>query len=187
MEFNNKGFSSEEIRELKEKIGTSGKSFVPSDVEDHSEEYQTFYFIGNYEGKECIYDAALFTLRLHHASELYERAEHEAAKRFPKFKKIEYREDENGDLAILDNVEEEIGLFITEMMMEMEEEETVKVQEFIEIDPHIDYGVGLDAAVNAEAITDEVIESFVNSYNAGSLNLDTTLYSFQTEYDEEVS
>ncbi|MFA0964251.1 hypothetical protein AB9P05_20755 [Roseivirga sp. BDSF3-8] len=187
MEFDNKGFNKEEIEGLKERLRNSGKNYLLADSEDNSEEYKTFYFIGSYEGQECIYDAALFTLRLHHASELYERAEHEAAKRFPKFRKIEYREDENGDLAALDSLEEEIGLFITEMMMEMEEEESIKVQEFIEIDPHIDYGIGLDASLNVEEVTDKVISKFVEDYKADSLKLDTTLYSFQTEYDEEMS
>jgi hypothetical protein len=40
--------------------------------------------------KDVIYDTAIYTLRLHHESELYE-AEHRAAKHF-EYKKINYEE-----------------------------------------------------------------------------------------------
>lgn len=181
----NKGLDPATIDALKDELKILGKSFKIIPSEDNSDEYVNFYFIGKYEGREVIYDAALYTLRLHHSSELYEIAEHEAAKRFPNFNGISYEEDENGNLKPLKSDEEEIGWFITETIMEMEEEETIKVQEFVDIDTHHDYGIGLDAALNVDYIGEKVITKFIQDFNNDTLELDDTFYSFQSEEDEE--
>lgn len=180
----NPGFDPKNIENLKSDLQKSGKNFKIIPDEENSDEFVNFYFLGVHEGKEAIYDAALYTLRLHHASEVYELAEHEAAKKFPNFKGINYEEDENGNMKPLSSEEEEIGWFITEMIMEMEEEETVKVQEFIDIDTNHDYGVGLDAALNLEEINEDAISKFVKEFNDDTIVLDDTMYSFQTEDDE---
>lgn len=184
MQNKNEGFSTESIEALKQELRVSGKSYKMIPSEDNSEEFVNFYFIGMHEGREVIYDAALYTLRLHHASEVYELAEHKAAQKFPNFKGIHYEEDENGNLKPLSADEEEIGLFITEMILELEEEEEVKVQEFIDIDTNHDYGVGLDAALNLDIIDEQTITRFVKEFNEDTIQLDDTLYAFQSE-DEE--
>src|SRR5690554_106471 len=187
MQNKNEGFSTESIEALKQELRVSGKSYKMIPSEDNSEEFVNFYFIGMHEGREVIYDAALYTLRLHHASEVYELAEHKAAQKFPNFKGIHYEEDENGNLKPLSADEEEIGLYITEMIMELEEEEEVKVQEFIDIDTNHDYGLGLDASLNIEYIDDKVISKFVKEFNDDSIVLDDTFYAYQSEeeMDEE--
>lgn len=184
---NNKGFYPEEINSLKEELIRLKQNYKIIPSEDNSEEYVNFFFIGMYEGREVIYDAVIYTLRLHHKSEIYEIAEHKAAQKFPKFKKIKYKIDENGDYASLDDLEEEIGLFMAEVMDDLEEEEAVKVKEHLELDPKIEYGIGLDAALNVEAITPAIITKFINEFNDGSLHLDPNLYSFQTQEEEEES
>ncbi len=181
----NKGFDPAVIDQYKERIAKTGKKFLLIEGEDNSDEYRHFFFIGMYEGKQVVYDAALYTLRLHHNSELYEIAEHKAARHFPEFKSIRYREDENGDLQALDDLEEEIGLFMAEVMMELEEEGEVKVHEFVDLDPNVDFGIGLDAALNVDKLTEEVIQRFIIDFNEDTLRLDDTLYTFMTE-DEEV-
>lgn len=185
MHQNNNGFNPDNIKAFNDQLKLANKRYLEKNLEDNSDEYVNFSFIGMYEGKEVIYDAALYTLRLHHSSEVYEIAEHKAAQRFPKFKKIKYQEDENGDLQTLDSLEEEIGLYMAEVMMELEDEEAVKVSEHIEVDPHIDYGVGLDVGLNVEKITPQIIEKFIKDFNEESLKLDKTLYSFQTEEDDD--
>lgn len=60
-------------------------------------------------------------------------------------------------------------------------EDQVKVKEHVEIDPNIDFGIGLDAGLNLEKITSKVIEKFIKDFNEDTLSLDNTLYSFQTE------
>lgn len=180
----NQGFNPEVIENLKKELASSRKSYKIVESEDNSDEFVNFYFVGMYEGREVIYDAALYTLRLHHSSEVYDMAEHLAAKKFPNFKGIKYEEDENGNLKPLTSEEEEIGWFMTEIIMEIEEEETVKVQEFVDIDTNHDYGIGLDAAINVEEINDKVISKFVKEFNEDTLVLDDTLYTFQSEEED---
>ncbi len=182
----NKGFDPEVIAEYRRKMESRKKPFLIVESEDNSEEYVNFNFIGTYEGKEVVFDAVIFTLRLHYNSELYEIAEHKAAQRFPNFKNIRYEEDENGDLKALNSEQEEIGLYMAEVMMELEEEESVQVQEHLELDPHVDFGVGLDAALNVEKVNEKVIQRFVEQFNAETLQLDETLYTFTEEEDSEV-
>ncbi|EOZ98674.1 hypothetical protein A33Q_1328 [Indibacter alkaliphilus LW1] len=176
----------ETIESLKKELAADQKSYKVVQGADNSDEYVNFYFIGMYEGKEVIYDAALYTLRLHHASEVYELAEHEAAKKFPNFKGIHYEEDENGNLKPLSSEEEEIGWFITEIIMEIEEEETVKVQEFVDIDTNHEFGIGVDAALNVEVVDDKVIAKFIKEFNDDTLVLDDTLFAFQSEEEEDI-
>ncbi|HMI68171.1 MAG TPA: hypothetical protein VK517_19155 [Cyclobacteriaceae bacterium] len=178
----NKGFDPVVIKEYKARIKSGGKTFsFAAFDENNNDEYAHFYFIGKYEGRDVVYDAVLYTLRLDHQSELYEVAEHRAAKHFPQFKKITYKEDENGNLQPLDELEEEIGLYMAEVIMELEEEDQVKVKEHVEIDPNTDFGIGLDAGLNVEKITPRVIEKFIKDFNEDTLSLDRTLYSFQME------
>lgn len=184
----NKGFDPEVIKEYREKMKKRNRNFIIVDSDDNSDEYVNFCFVGMYEGREVIYDAVICTLRLHHNSELYEIAEHKAAQHFPEFRRIKYEEDENGDLAALDDEEEEIGLYMAEVMMELEEEGEVKVKEYVDIDPHIDFGIGLDAALNVDQITPEVITRFVRDYNEENLKLDDASYTFHhEEHDEEIT
>lgn len=180
----NSGFDPQVIKEYRDRMGNDIYYIV--DSEDNSSEYVNFFFVGNHNNKEVLFDAVIYTLRLSHSSELYEIAEHEAAKQFPDYKKIIYQEDENGDLAKVDCDEEEIGLFMAEVMMELEDEGTIKVQERVEIDEFIDFGIGLDVALNVEEISEKVIENFIKNFNADTLELDDTLYSFTTE-DEELA
>jgi hypothetical protein len=181
----NKGFDPETIQEYKAKMKAFGQEYLLDEADENSDEYAHFHFLGMYEGKEIIYDAVMYTLRLQHESELFEIAEHRAAKHFPEYKKISYEEDENGNLAALDPLEEEIGLYIAEVIMELEEEEAVKVKEHVDMDPNTDFGVALDIGLHVEKITSREIEKFIKDFNEDSLSLDDTLYSFQTQDVEQ--
>jgi len=184
MSISNSGFDPLRIKELKDELGKLKKTFKILPEEENSDEFVNFYFIGMHQGKEVIYDAALYTLRLHHSSEVYELAEHKAAQKFPNFKSISYEEDENGNLKALTSEEEEIGWFITEIIMEIEEEESVKVQEFIDVDTHHDFGIGVDAGLNVDLIDEAVISKFVKEFNDDTLVLDDTMYAFQSEEED---
>ena len=67
----------------------------------------------------------------------------------------------------------------------MEDEETIKVSEFVEIELDFEYGIGLDIALNVEEITVEVIEDFIKNFNAGTVKLDKTMYSFKHGFEED--
>ncbi len=180
----NKGFDKQVIETYKQKIRATGYSFVYEDADEQSDEYAHFYFIGEHEGKEVIFDTVLYTLRLQHESEMFEIAEHRAAKHFPNYKKITYEEDENGNLEALNDQEEEIGLYMAEVILELEEEDQVKVKEHVDLDQHVDFGIALDIGLHVEEVTPEVIEKFIGDFNTDSLKLDPTLYSFQTKTEE---
>jgi hypothetical protein len=180
----NKGYSVEEINLYKSEMQSLGTIFLYDDEDERNEEYAHFFFIGKHEGKEVIMDTVLYTLRFQHESEIFEIAEHKAAQQFPDYKKIAYNEDENGNLAPLDDLEEEIGLFMAEIIMEMEEEGSVRVSEHVTKDIHVDFGVALDVGLHQEEINDKVIERFIHQYNSGTLVLDATLYTFQMKESE---
>ena len=96
----------------------------------------------------------------------------------------EHVEDENGNLETLDPLEEEIGLFMAEVIMELEEDETVKVKEHVDMDENAEFGISLDVGLHVEQITDKIIEKFIRDFNEDTLKLDPTLYSYQTEDQE---
>lgn len=181
----NKGFDPAVIEEYRAKMKANGLNYLIDEFEEPSDEYVHFYFIGSYENKEVIYDTVMYTLRMQHESELFEIAEHRAAKHFPQYKKITYDEDENGNLENLDPLEEEIGLFMAEVIMELEEEEAVKVKEHVDMDIHTDFGIALDVGFHLEKISPKDIEKFIKDFNEDTLSLDETLYSFQTQDMEE--
>ncbi|SHH80709.1 hypothetical protein SAMN04488109_5547 [Chryseolinea serpens] len=180
----NDGFDPQYIEEYKAKMTAAGKNYLLDEEDENSDEYAHFYFVGKFEGRDVIYDTVIYTLRLHHESEMYEVAEHRAAQHFPAYKKITYDEDENGNLEALDPLEEEIGLFMAEVILELEEEEAIKVKEHIDIDPHAEFGVSLDVGLHVETITPKVIEKFIKDYNEDNVRLDETLYTFQTQDQE---
>lgn len=181
---NNKGFDSEVLADYKNKIRATGKTFLPEETEESNDECMHFYFIGKYENREVVYDAVMYTLRLHHESELFEVAEHRAAKHFPQYRKITYDEDENGNLKPLDSLEEEIGLYMAEVIVELQEEGEIKVKEHVELDLHLDFGIGINIGLNLEKVTPAIIERFIQDFNNDSLVLDDTMYSFETQQEE---
>lgn len=180
----NRGYAPDVIEEYRAKIKASGKSFIYDEFDQNTDECAHFYFIGSFESNEVIFDAVMYTLRLQHESELFEIAEHRAAKHFPDYKKITYDEDENGNLEVLDEKEEEIGFFIAEVIMELEEADEIKVTEHIDQDIHTDFGIGLDIGLHVKKITPKVIDQFINDFENGNVVLDPTLYSFQTKAEE---
>jgi hypothetical protein len=181
MSHKNKGFDHAVIEDYRKRMAAKKQNYLIVESEDNGEEYVNFYFIGDYEGAPVVYDAVLYTLRIHYHSELFDLAEHKAAQRFPNYKSIRYEEDENGNMKALNDEMEEIGLYLAEVMMDLEEEEAVKVQEHLYLDPNVDFGVGLDAGLHVEEITSDVISDFVNKYNSDTLELDETMYSFEEE------
>jgi hypothetical protein len=180
----NKGFEEETINQYRSRMESDGKHYILDNTDENTDEYAHFYFVGKYEGKDTIYNTVMYTLRMQHESELFEIAEHRAANHFPNYRRITYEEDENGNLSLLDDEEEEIGLFIAEVIMELENEESVKVSEHVEVDDHVDFGIALDVGLHIEEITPEVIERFIHDFTNDELKLDKALYSFQTKGEE---
>ncbi|HYG03586.1 MAG TPA: hypothetical protein VD927_14155 [Chryseosolibacter sp.] len=180
---NSKGFDTKTIEDYQQRMTAAGKNYLFDTEDENTDEYVHFYFIGSHENNPVIYDAVMYTLRLQHESELFELAEERAAGHFPDYKRITYGEDENGNLENLDPLEEEIGLYIAEVIMELEEEEAVKVSEHVDLDVNTDFGIALEIGLHVEKITEKEILKFIKDFNEDTIQLDDTLYSFQTEED----
>ena len=180
--YKNEGYDPEEINALKEECSQEGKSFVLVEDDDldtlDEGECVHIQFPGQYQSQEVIFDTLVYTLRLHHSSLVYEMALDQVRKTYPDYvppedRKINYK--------ITPELEEEAETALTEIIDEIEETETVKVQEHVEVDLESDYGIALDVCLNVEEVTDEVIENFIRNFKANTLSLDTTLYSFTSE------
>lgn len=182
----NEGYNPEEIKLLKEECADEKTIFIHCDDEEESMsdngELAHVQFVGDYKGQEVIYDAIIYTLRLHHSSLVYEKAVEQAQKVYPDYLPLDERP---ANYKISPAVEEEAEELITELIESIEEEEEVKVKEHLEIEPDFEYGVGLDACLNVEAITDKVITKFIQEFNTGKLKLDTTLYTFSSSEEDE--
>jgi hypothetical protein len=90
-------------------------------------------------------------------------------------------EDREPGYTISPELEEEAETALTEIIEEIEETETVKVKENIDVDADFEYGISLDVCINVEEITDDVVEEFVQGFTNNTLSLDDTLYSFTSE------
>ena len=141
--------------------------YVLDEEDESTDEYAHFYFIGKFEGKDVIYDTAIytldFTMKVNYMKSL-NIVQHSI---FRNIKKITYEEDENGNLAALDPLEEEIGLYMAEVIMTLEEEESVKVKEHVDLDVNTDFGISLDVGLHVEKITPKVIEKFIKGFQRG--------------------
>jgi hypothetical protein len=179
----NEGYDLKIIDQYQLKIRASGRNYLLDETDEQNDECAHFYFVGNHNQANVVYDCVLYTLRFQHESELFEIAEQKAAQHFPQYKRIQYEEDENGNLKALDDLEEEIGLYMAEVMVELAEEGEVKVMEHVDLDLGHEFGIGIDAGLNVEVITPELIERFITDFNLDTLKLDTALYSFQMNSD----
>jgi len=184
----NIGYETEEINKIKKFCEDNDTNYVLNDDEPQGEEYVHFYFVGTYEGREVIFDTAMFTLRLYHSSLLYEKAEEEAEKQFPTYKRTNFDDLSEAEIEkIIDSTDEneEVEVFKMEIIDELEDTEAIKVKEYIEINTDFDYGIALEIGLNVEELTDSIISDFVNKYKTNTLILDETLYSYKTEEEEE--
>ncbi|GAB2771671.1 hypothetical protein GCM10027275_13080 [Rhabdobacter roseus] len=182
----NPGFDPEEIAQLKRECKAESRNFiyVEDEFEDEegNNEHAHVQFVGYFQTREVIYDALLYTLRLHHATLVYDLALERAQKLYPKYvspdeRTIDYVEDPDMD--------EEVETLLTEYIEEIEENEEVKVSEHVEIDKTFEYGVGLEVGLNKTEITEKVIDDFIALFNADRLQLDPGVYSFSSEEEDD--
>ncbi len=178
----NAGFDKEEILKLKQECEEMDQSFMFIDDEeediDDSEDFVHFQFVGKHEGKEVIYDTILSTLSLHHSSLVFEEAEKQYMKINPKYVPFELREDDDTE------VNEEEEELLEEIIEGIEDEETIKVCEFIDIDTDFEFGIGIEVALNIDEITIDTIDEFIEDFNNGTLKLDKTMYSFKNDFED---
>lgn len=182
----NPGFSPEEIQQLKDLCAAENRSFIYVEDEDFPEtdlkEMVHVQFIGQFKQQEVIYDAIISTLQLHYSSQLYEAAEKEVMEQFPQYVPLENRDEKYQSNPELD---EEVEMIILEIIEELEENEEIKVAEFIELDENFEFGISLEAALMVPSLEEDIIHTFIHDFNSGKLSLDPSLYSFNSEEEEE--
>src|SRR5690606_38351812 len=132
----NKGYDPDTIQSYRDKLTALRTSSVMDNTDEPSDEYAHFTFIGNHEVAKVIFDTVMYTLLLQHESELFEIAEQRASEHFPEYRKIALEQDNDVNS---DPVDEEIGLYIAEVIAELEEEESVKVKEHVDMDINTDF------------------------------------------------
>lgn len=178
----NPGFSSEEIQKLKNLCKDSGKSFVTIDDEDlpvgNDNEMAHIQFVGLFKGQEVIFDAMIYTLQIHYSSVIYEEAEREVCKQYPLYVPLDHRDE---TYQANEQLDEEVEMMILEIIDALEENDEVKVSEFLTIDEDFEFGIGIEAAIYVPELNEEVIGSFVKQFKEGSFVPDMTLYSFKSE------
>ncbi len=170
----NKGLDPQEIAKLKANMKETGKSFAWNEEEEKDENFASFFFVGNHHGKEVIFDAFMYTLETEYASLTYDIAMDLVMKEYPQFANSDFDAEEGEHVDALEKA-----------LMEIEEEGTSKVSEFVTVDDEdTDYGVNMTVCLNIIEVDEAQIEKFVKSYNSGDLKLDKSLYSFEPE-DED--
>lgn len=178
----NPGFLAEEIQKVKEKCQSEGKSFIFIEDDDlpigNDKEMAHIQFIGNYNGREVVYDAMLYTLQLHYSSVIYEEAEREVMNEYPLYVPIESRDE---TYQPNEQMDEEVEMMILEVIEELEETDEIKVSEFIQLDEQFEFGIGIEAALYVPTLEDDVIENFIQNFNNGTFKADETMYSFKNE------
>jgi len=183
----NPGFDPEEIEVLKQECKAERSSFIHvedelDEDEEENNEHAHVQFVGFYKEKEVIYDALIYTLRLHHSTLVYDAALERLKKVMPNYVSLDERPD---DYVCDDEQDEEAELMLTEFIEEIEENEEITVREHVEIDETFDYGVGLEVGLNKTEINDKTINDFIIRFNAGRIQLDPTLYSFSGSEEQD--
>ncbi len=168
---------SSEIQTLEKAIKETGLSFIfnPDEELDPDKQVASIFFIAEHNGKKVIYDAFVTSLFFDFHMQVMDKAEDMLFTKYPKQKGKDYVE-----------LDEKFQDEIDDIMDEIYEKELVKVTEKVEVYPADDDDeyFEMEASINAEKMTEEVLEKFVKSFSNNTLKLDTTPRSF-TEIPEE--
>ena len=183
----NPGFDPEEIALLREECKSERSTYIHVDDElgedeEENNEHAHIQFVGKYEEKEVIYDALIYTLRLHHSTLVYDAALERLKKVMPDYVSMDERPE---NYVCDDEKDEEAELLLTEFIEEIEENEEITVREHIETDTDFDYGIGLEVGLNKTEINEKVINDFILRFNAGRIQLDPTLFSFSGSEEQD--
>jgi hypothetical protein len=108
-----------------------------------------------------------------------ELVEQRVMEKFPDYKTMISNNEE-----VQTEREEEIGMYMAEVILELEEDEAIKVTEHVDLDTAHPLGIGLDVGLQVEKITSETLTKFIKDFNSDTLELDETLYSFSTAAED---
>lgn len=167
----NEGYSAKAIKTIRDQALKEGRDFVINEDVERTSESVCFYFIGEYQGNAVVFDACLFALRVEYEMAVFALAEERVEDTFPDF-----------DLeAEIDDEDSEAMELFDEKVAEIEENQEITVNEYIDFDDSVQYGVGLDVCLKVTEVTDDVIAKFISDFNKGSFKLDPKEYIFKIE------
>jgi glutamine synthetase type III len=164
------------------KLAQTARSLTDLEMLEEANEHAHVQFVGYFKEKEVIYDALIYTLRLHHSTLVYDAALERLKKEIPNYVSQDERPE---NYKISPEEEEEAEILLTEFIEEIEENEEITVREHIEIDDQFEYGIGLEVGLNKTEINEKTINDFIIRFNAGRIQLDATLYSFTGSEEED--
>ncbi len=169
--------SAMEVAKIKELCAKRKQNFVYNEEENSNEDEAFFFFPGQHEGREVVFNAYLYPLESEYMLNLMESAIERVIQKFPHLKAEDFDMDQQGPH--MDMLEE--------VLDELSNDEDFGVQEFVEIGEETDQGVEINICLNVSEVTKDVISKFVDDFNSGKLELDDTVYSFPIDenYDED--
>ena len=168
----NKGLEQSEVARVKKRCEEAGRNFIYNTDEERDENFAHFFFVGQHEGEEVVFNGFMYSLEMEYISTLYDEAQSILIERVPEFKEEDFESESAEVLAQIESV-----------VAELEDSGEIQVQEFVEVDSSVEYGIGINVCLNLLEITDEDISAFVKGYTEDTLKLDTTSYSF--DFDED--
>ena len=176
---NEQQFEYKSVEQLKTVLTKQAKSWIFDEIDESSTEFAHFYFVGTHEGKEVIFDAALYPLELHFHSLLFDMSEEKLLKLYPKYKGLD------GDMpeGMTEEMEDEIEEKRAELLEELEDE--VKVTEFVEVIVENPNYILLDVCLNLTEVTPKSIDNFVKHYVEKTFKTDETAYSFSLDLEDD--
>ena len=167
------GLHSEDLKNIKALCKETGKLFVWNEEEDRDENFASFFFTAEVDGKETVVDAFMYTLETEYASLTFDIAKDMVLNEHPSFADLDFDQEDGEHIDKLELA-----------MVEVEEEGLAKVSEFMEEDEVDGGGIVLTVCLNVPEVNEYRIDKFINAYRKGEVELDGTLYSFEPE-DEE--
>lgn len=167
----NPNISLKEVKEFLKKNGTSFKVLDDSAREDGALQ---FAFVGEFEGKEVVFDVFMMTLEFDFFTGVLEEAINQTIELHPEFKEADFDAIEGKHIDIMDDIAAELA-----------KDEDFQVCEYLDIEEGDDNVVELDVSLNITEVSDEAIKKFINDFTTGELELDETYFSFELDDEEE--
>ncbi|PWJ44151.1 hypothetical protein [Sediminitomix flava] len=158
---------------VKKALQESGQAFIYRKDADNDESQVNFLFVGEYEGKEVLFDSFMYILEMEFFSEIYEEAVTLTVEQFPKYDGMDFNALEGEHIDAMEQIAAELA-----------KDDEYKVQELLEVEPNIEDSsiVNLDICLNRPEITEKDVQEFINSFKSPEgVKLDETLYAFDMD------
>ena len=163
------------VEALKKDLKKANRTFLYNTEEEQDEDLQMvfIFFVGkNEQGKEVVCNTCISTLIFEYIVALMNKSEEVFLYTHPEAK----GED-------MDNLPEKLEKEFDELIDEMHASNEIKVQEELTVEFISEEMDMVEMHLNVEALTEEAILKFVQTYQQGKFEVDKSLYSFDLRED----